>query len=90
MPGNKESVRSGVWKTDFGRGPFIPGATEGKVTVQGEQVGDGAWVAGGAHAYETWEGGGGEIKLAIRPPWRGTADIPDGLPDLRRTAELTC
>ena len=78
-------MEDGFWER-----AFHTRATEGKVTVQGEQVGDGAWVAGGAHAYETWEGGGGEIKLAIRPPWRGTADIPDGLPDLWRTAELPC
>ena len=50
--------------------------------------GDGDWVAGGAHVDATWEGGGGETELFSRTPWRGTANIPDGLPDHRRITEL--
>ena len=88
VPGGGDSVVDGVRETDEGRGPFVPGAAEGKVPVQGVWGGDGSWVAGGAHAGPKLEDSEGDTELGIHTPWQGTADVPDGLPGRRRTAEL--
>ena len=56
--------------------------------MQGVRGGEGAWVAGGAHEDVTWEGDGGETELGSHTPCRGTADVPDGIPDRGRTAEM--
>ena len=48
----------------------------------------GDWVDDGAHDDAIWAGGGGETELDSHASWRGTLDVPDGLPDRGRTAEL--
>ena len=63
MPGGGDIVVGGVRETDDGRGPFVLGAAEGKGPVKGELEGDGASVAGGAHADTAWEGRGGETEF---------------------------
>ena len=88
VTGGGESVGGGVRDTDEGRGPVVQVAAEGKGSVQGARGGYGDGVSDGSHEDATWEGGGGETELVSHGPWRGTADIPDGLPDRRRTAEL--
>ena len=88
MPGSRDSFRVGVRETDDGRELFVPGVAEGKDSVQGVREGDGAWVASGAHEDATWEGGGGKTDLGSHPLRRGTADVPDGLPERGRTMEL--
>ena len=89
MPGGGDSVGGGVWETNDRRETFIPGATEGKGTLQGVRGRDGDWVAGESHVDATWELCVEEMELGIIPPWRETTDIPYGLPDLWRTTELT-
>ena len=49
VSGSGGSFKGGVHDMDDGRGPFVPGAEEGKVPVQGVRGGDGDWFAGGAH-----------------------------------------
>ena len=50
--------------------------------------GDGSWVYGGEHEDTTWAGGGGDTELGSHNPCQGTADVPDGITDRGRIAEL--
>ena len=62
------TVGGGVWETDDGRGPFIPGAAEGTSTVQVVQGRDGAWFNGGTHADSAWEGSEVDTDLGKNVP----------------------
>ena len=65
------------------------GSAESAGPVQGLWGGDGAWVAGGTHADAYLEGSRGGTDLGIQGPWRVTADVQNGFPDHRGTAELS-
>ena len=88
MPGGRDLVGGGVRERDDGRWPFLPGSVEGKGAVQGVRGGYVAWVNVGAHMDTTWAGRGWNMKLGSHTPCQETADVPDGIPDRRRNAEL--
>ena len=68
VPGSGNKVGGGVRETDDERGLFVPGAAEETGPVQGVWGGDGAWFAGGAHAYAAWESSGVDTELGSCRP----------------------
>ena len=89
MPGGVDAVGGGVWEKDDRREALVPGEAEGSDPVQGVWGGDVAWVAGGKYSDAAWGGSGGEMDLGSHGPWKGTADILDGLTGRRGTAKLS-
>ena len=69
VPGSGDSFKGGVQDMDDGRGPFVPGAEEGKVPVQVVRGRYGDWFAGGAHGEKTSGGGIWETELGKHAHW---------------------
>ena len=88
MTSGGDPVGGGVRARDDRKGALLLGATEGKVTVQVVQSGDGGWIFGGAQDDTEWASGRGATELENLGHGRRSADVSHGLTGQGRPAEL--
>ena len=88
IPGVGDPVGGGIWEKDDGGGPHIPGTSERKGTVRGLRERDGGGIIGITQGDASRAGGRGAVGLVSFSHRQRDADVPDGLPDQGRDAEL--
>ena len=88
MPGGGDSVSGSIQEKDARGGPNIPGTAERKGTVRGMRERYGGGIIGVTQDDTAWAGGRGVVDLGSFGHMRRSADVPDGLPDQGRAADL--
>ena len=88
MPGGRDTVGGCIQEEDDGGRTNIPGAAEITDTVRGMQEGYGGGIVGVPQDDTAWAGDRGAMELGSLGHRRRTTDVPVGLPDQGRAAEL--
>ena len=88
LPGDRDTVGSGVQEEDDGGGTNIPGAAEGTGRVWGMREGDGSGIVGTPQDDTAWADNRGAMELGSLDHGRRPADVLAVLPDQGRAAEL--
>ena len=89
IPGGGDPVGGGIWEKDDGGGSHIPETSERKGPAQGLREIGGGGIIGITQGDVAWAGGRGAVELGSLGHGRRAADVPDGLPEQGRAAELT-
>ena len=88
MPGGGGPVGGSILEKDDGGGTNIPGTSERKGPVQGLRERYSGGIIGVTQDDAALTGGRGAVELGSLGHGRRAADVPDGLPDQGRAAEL--
>ena len=88
LSGGRESVGGGIWETDSGGGPHLPGVTKGIGLVQIVRGGEGGGICGGTQDDSAWDSFRGATELENLGHGGIATDISHGISVQGRPADL--